>query len=96
MSVFFYPNDSTLDNSTFNANWTLHFVVPRKLCPTCEFIKSGEAQKKGIQCLLHMCPDYGKYYCICDGTSPMTHEEKIIEWGSDPDDYKPMNGSSNQ
>lgn len=84
-------------NTTWNNSfWTTNYRIPRELCPTCQFVKSGEAMKKGIMCLLHICTDYEKYYCLCDGTSPMTHEEKIKEWGSDPDDYIPQNGGSVQ
>ncbi|MDE1866780.1 MAG: hypothetical protein KGI08_03595 [Thaumarchaeota archaeon] len=82
-----------LESTTWNnSSWTFNYRIPRQLCPTCQFVKSGEAMRQGMMCILHSNPDGEKYYCLCDNTFPMTHEEKIKEWGSDPDDYKPQNG----
>lgn len=52
----------------------------RELCPTCVKAKDGTFNKMGIGCVLHFNPDKEKYYCICDGTSPMTKEEQIKEY----------------
>lgn len=54
----------------------------RELCPTCRKAQDGTFEKMGVGCMLHMNPDYDKYYCHCDGTSPMTKEEEIKEYGS--------------
>ena len=76
---------TSYNKSNFNTNadntFTLSYTQPRELCPTCQKSKDGTFKKQGIQCVLHFNPDITKYYCICDGTSPMTREEQIKEWG---------------
>ncbi len=50
----------------------------RELCPTCDWLESGEAHKQDIMCALHDNPDMKKYYCHCQ-YSAITGEEKREE-----------------